>query len=122
LAGGQENQRAPRPKNPMHKIELQHKQIDLEQRRAELNFDNAMRNIQVEKKSSNSSAIDRHQTSRDKNVPGKAKMARPSFPKDTLRGIHVYLLHRAHPASHLGLRGISGAAIPVRASGLSLPC
>ena len=74
LAGGQENQRAPRPKNPMHKIELQHKQIDLAQRQAELNFDNAMRNIQVEQKELE---LKRHRQTPNqpgqKMSPGKAK-------------------------------------------------
>ena len=82
LAGGQENQPAPRPKNPMHKIELQRKQIDLEQRRAELNFDNAMRNIQVEKKELELKRNRQTQNQPGQNLrPGKAKWRGHHFRK-----------------------------------------
>ena len=50
LAGAQERIPAPPPENPAAAIEVQHKQLGLEQRRAELNFENKMRDIQLDQK------------------------------------------------------------------------
>ena len=50
LAYGQERPAAPRPEDPLRAIELRHKQLDIEQRQAEMHFNNEMRKIQLEQK------------------------------------------------------------------------
>ncbi len=50
LAYGQESQSAPRPEDPLRAIEIRHKQLDIEQRQAEMHFNNEMRKVQLEQK------------------------------------------------------------------------
>lgn len=86
LASGQEDQPAPRPENHMRGIEMQFKQMDLEQRRAELNFDNTMRDIQVEQKQLELERNRQMPNQPGQNMcPGKAKW----------RGHHFRMMHCA---------------------------
>lgn len=50
LAYGQEKPSEPRPEAPFQSVELRHKQLDIEQRQAEMHFNNEMRKIQLEQK------------------------------------------------------------------------
>ena len=50
LAYGQESHLAPRPEDPLRAIEIRHKQLDIDQREAEMHFNNEMRKIQLEQK------------------------------------------------------------------------
>ncbi len=61
LAYGQDNQPPPGPNDPHRAIEIRHKQIDLDQRQAEMNFNNEMRKIQLEQK--------RRELNRDQKMP-----------------------------------------------------
>jgi hypothetical protein len=50
LAFGQGRPPAPPPDDPLRAIEIRQKQLDIEQRQAEMYFNNEMRNIQLEQK------------------------------------------------------------------------
>lgn len=50
LAIAQEHEPMPPPDDPERAIELQNQQLDLEQRRAEMNFENEMRKLQLAQK------------------------------------------------------------------------
>jgi hypothetical protein len=49
LASGQDISPAHQPKNKMHAMEIRQEQLDPEQRRADMQFNNQMRNIHLEK-------------------------------------------------------------------------
>ena len=50
LASGQDNSPPPQPENPLRAIEIQQKQLNLQQRQSEVNFNNEVRKIELEKK------------------------------------------------------------------------
>ena len=84
LAYGQDNKPAPKADDPFRAIEIRHKQLDIDQRQAEMNFNNEMRKIQLEQK--------RRDLNRDQQMQ-KAPDAKAYPGKDCWRGRHQGMKH-----------------------------
>lgn len=88
-AYGQEHKRSPNPNDPMQAIEIRHKQLDIEQRQAEMNFNNEMRKIQLDQKRQEL----KRQDLKSQDQASKAPEAQACPAKDGWRGHHKCMKH-----------------------------